>query len=206
MASFFLRFLNHGLQGPHGFYPLEKARIRMPTVTALFCTSFRSVRASLAPPFEVAARLEAMRGRIARPKRFRPRRAGSAEFSKIYVPLRTALNVPCFDGRSPTDGENSTSPEIKSAFSNFPLQVNVPASRPTFPSINSTGAEKLTESLSTLHLASKDVGAPQTFARGSSNSKVPFPSACASKRIERCSAFPKVISTFHMPVMLGVCA
>src|SRR5438552_11685667 len=100
-----------------------------------------------------------MRGRVARSK---PR-----ESFQTYVPLRTALKVPCFDGRSPTDGENSTSPEIKSAVSNLPLQVNVPASRPTLPSRNSTPAEKLTESLSELHFASKDVGAPQTFARGS---------------------------------------
>src|SRR5712692_2597087 len=112
-----------------------------------------------------------MRGRIGVPKRFPRWRAG--QISETYGPLRTALNVPCFDGRSPTDGENSTSPEIKSAVSNFPLQVNVPASRPTLPSRNSTGAEKLTESLSELHFASKDVGAPQTFARGSSNSKAP---------------------------------
>src|SRR6266576_2082793 len=34
-------------------------------------------------------------------------------------PARTALNVPCLDGLSPTSGENSTSPVIKSAVSNF---------------------------------------------------------------------------------------
>src|SRR5262249_30337813 len=121
-------------------------------------------------------------------------------------PLRTALNVPCFDGRSPTDGENSTPPEIKSAVSNFPLQASVPASRPTLPSINSTGAEKLTESLSALHFASKVVEAPQTFARGSSNSKVPFPSLCASKRNECFVPSPKVISMFHLPSTLADCA
>ena len=37
----------------------------------------------LAPLFEVAAPAEAMRGRIAIPKRFPPRRAGSAKFSKL---------------------------------------------------------------------------------------------------------------------------
>jgi hypothetical protein len=158
-----------------------------------------------AAPFAVALRLTGKTHRAA--KTPLPARAeGRAEFSKTYVPLRTALKVPCFDGRSPTDGENSTSPEIKSAVSNFPLQVNVPASRPTFPTINSTGAEKLTESLSTLHFASKDVGAPQTFARGSSNSKVPFPSACASKRIECFVPSPKVISMFHLPTTLADCA
>src|SRR5438132_10582727 len=33
--------------------------------------------------------------------------------------LRVALNVPCFDGRSPKSGANSTSPLIESAVSNF---------------------------------------------------------------------------------------
>ena len=37
----------------------------------------------LAPLLEVAHRLKAMRGRIAIPKRFPPRRAGSAKFSKL---------------------------------------------------------------------------------------------------------------------------
>ena len=36
-----------------------------------------------APPLEVAPRLNAMRGRIAIPKRFRPRRAGSAKFLNL---------------------------------------------------------------------------------------------------------------------------
>jgi len=33
--------------------------------------------------------------------------------------LRVALNVPCFDGRSPKSGANSTSPVIESGVSNF---------------------------------------------------------------------------------------
>src|SRR6266567_1493705 len=115
--------------------------------------------------------------------------------------------APCFDGRSPTDGENSTSPEIKSAVSNFPLHINIPASRPTLPSRNSTGPEKVTEFPSPrVHVPSEGFAAPHTLDLGSVAIKVPFPSACASKRIERCSAFAKVISTFHAPVMLGVWA
>src|SRR5215470_15833318 len=101
----------------------------------------------------------------------------------------TALNVPCFDGRSPTSGENSASPVIKSAVSNFPLQVNVPASRPTLPSRNSTGPENVTEFPSPrVHVASDGFAAPQTLDFGSAGIKVPFPSACASRRTERCFA------------------
>ena len=51
-------------------------------------------------------------------------------FLKLMSRLRTALNVPCFDGRSPTSGENSTSPVIKSAVSNFPLQHQCPRVAP----------------------------------------------------------------------------
>ena len=135
------------------------------------------------------------------------RDGGQAKFSKTYVPLRTALNVPCFDGRSPTDGENSTSPEITSALSNFPLQVNVPGSRPTLPSRNSTGPEKVTEFPSPrLHFASEGLAPVQTLAAGSVNCNEPLPSPFASKRSEWCRSFAKVISTFHVPVMLGVCA
>src|SRR5215831_17293857 len=65
--------------------------------------------------------------------------------ASAYCFSRTALKVPCFDGRSPTDGENSTSPVIKSGVSNFPLHVNVPGSRPTLPSKNSTAPENVTE-------------------------------------------------------------
>jgi hypothetical protein len=50
-----------------------------------------------------------------------------------YWLARTALNVPCFEGPSPTSGEKSTSPVIKSGVSSLPLHVNVPASRPTLP-------------------------------------------------------------------------
>jgi hypothetical protein len=62
-----------------------------------------------------------------------------------YYFSRTALNVPCFEGPSPTSGEKSTSPAIKSGVSNFPLNVKVPASRPTLPIRNSTGPENVTE-------------------------------------------------------------
>ena len=36
----------------------------------------------------------------------------------------TALKVPCLDGRSPTSGENSTSPVIESGASNFPFKAH----------------------------------------------------------------------------------
>src|SRR5438477_10621308 len=36
--------------------------------------------------------------------------------------LRVALNVPCFDARSPKSGANSTSPVIESGVSNFPFE------------------------------------------------------------------------------------
>src|SRR6266536_4564765 len=115
---------------------------------------------------------------------------------------RTALNVPCFEGLSPTSGENSTSPVIRSAVSNFPLKTNVPASRPTLPSINSTGPEKVTEFPSSrFHFACEGLASPQTFNFGSSSRKVPFPPACASKRSDRCSSFANVISMFHLPIM-----
>ena len=105
------------------------------------------------------------------------------------------------------DGENSTSPKIKSAVSNFPLQVNVPASRPTLPSKNSTGPENVTEFPSArLHFASEALSPTQTLDCGSVTVRVPFPSPCASKRKNRCRSLANVISTFHAPVMLGVCA
>ena len=132
------------------------------------------------------------------------RDGGQAKSSKTYVPLRTALNVPCFDGRSPTDGENSTSPEIKSAVSNFPLQVNVPASRPTLPSRNSTGPEKVTEFPSPrVHFASEGLVPTQTLDFASVTVRLPFPSPCASRRRERCCSSAKVISMFQLPITLG---
>src|SRR6266496_2567134 len=110
---------------------------------------------------------------------------------------RTALNVPCFEGLSPTRGENSTSPVIKSAVSNFPLHSNVPASRPTLPRRNSTGPENVTAFPSPWdHFASEDVAAPQALACGSVSSNVPFPPVWASKRNECCAPSPNVSSMF----------
>src|SRR5437016_2077342 len=140
-----------------------------------------------------------------RPRRltFR-RRLGSPEFHPPAA--RIALNVPLFEGPSPTRGENSTSPVIKLSVSNFPLNTNVPASRPTLPSMNSTGPEKVTEFPSPrLHFASEGLAGPHTFNFGSSSRKVPFPAPCASKRRERWSPLAKVISTFHLPSRLGDC-
>src|SRR5215472_14676098 len=94
-----------------------------------------------------------------------PRQADpSTRLPLHYSLVRTALNVPCFVGLSPTSGEKSTSPVIKSGVSNFPLHVNVPASRPTLPRRNSTGPENVTEVPSTrVHFASEALSAPQTF-------------------------------------------
>jgi len=125
----------------------------------------------------------------------------------IYPLARTALNVPCLEGLSPTSGENSTSPVIRSDVSNFPLNTKVPASRPTLPSINSTGPEKVTELPSPrLHFASDGLAGPHAFNLGSSTRKLPFPSPCASNRTERGRSFPNIISTFHLPITLGDCA
>ena len=131
----------------------------------------------------------------------------STRLPSRYSLIRTALNVPCFVGLSPTSGEKSASPVIKSGVSNFPLHVNVPASRPMLPRRNSSGPENVTEVPSTrVHFASEALSAPQTFERGSWSCNVPLPSLCASKRTERWSSFANVISTFHLPIMLGVCA
>src|SRR5436190_10788443 len=125
----------------------------------------------------------------------------------IYFAPRTPLKVPCFEGRSPTSGENSASPVIESGVSNLPLQVNVPASRPTLPSKNSTAPENVISfSSPRFHCASEALDPSQTLDLGSAATKLPFPSASASKRTERCSSFANVISTFQVPITLGDCA
>ena len=117
---------------------------------------------------------------------------------------RTALNVPCFEGPSPTSGEKSASPVIKSGLSNFPLSVKVPASRPTLPSRNSTGPENVTELPSPgVHFASEGVAPPQTLDCGSVTVRVPFPPPCASNRRKRCWSLAKVTSIFQLPFTLG---
>ena len=143
-----------------------------------------------APPANVQATL-----------RVRSRKRGCSRYS-----ARTALNVPCFEGRSPTSGANSTSPLIESGVSNFPLNINVPASRPTLPSINSTGPVNVTEFWSSrVHFASEGLPGPQTFNLGSTTSKVPFPASCASNRSERLFPSANVMSTFHLPIISGDC-
>ena len=126
-----------------------------------------------------------------------------ADLSKFYPPAaRIALNVPLFEGLSPTRGENSTSPVIRSDVSNFPLNTNVPASRPTLPSMNSTGPENVTEfPCSWLHFASEGLAGPHTFNFGSSNRKVPFPEPPASKRNERVSPFLNATSIFQLRLL-----
>src|SRR5262249_23744834 len=128
--------------------------------------------------------------------------------SAFQLPFaRVALNVPCFEGLSPTSGENSTSPVIKSGVSNFPLHTKVPASRPTLPRRNSTGPENVTAFPSPrTHFAPEGWAAPQAAERGSASARVPFPSLRASKCRERCSSFANVISTFHLPMRFGDCA
>jgi len=117
---------------------------------------------------------------------------------------RTALNAPCFEGLSLPSGENSASPVIRSALSNFPLHSNVPASRPTLPIRNSTGPENVTEFPSLrFHFASEGFAFPQTLDCGSVTVRVPFPSLCASKRRKRRCSLAKVTSRFHLPVTFG---
>src|SRR5262245_8159223 len=121
-----------------------------------------------------------------------------------YSFTRTALNVPGFEGCSPTSGEKSASPVIRSAVSNFPLHVNVPTSRPTLPIRNSTRPENVTEFPSPrVHFASEGLAPPQTLDCGSVRVRVPFPSLCASKRRKRCCSLAKIISRFHLPIMFG---
>ena len=133
---------------------------------------------------------------------------GSSTRCWSYPPLaRVALNEPCFEGLSPTSGENSTSPVIRSDVSNFPWNTSVPASRPTLPIRNSTGPENVSKFPSPrVHFASEGLADPHALDCGSAGAKVPFPSPCASKRTERCSSFAKVISTFHAPIRFGDCA
>jgi hypothetical protein len=110
--------------------------------------------------------------------------------------------VPCFEGLSPTTGANSTSPVIASGVSNFPLNVNIPGSRPTLPSGNSTAPENVTEFWSPgVHFASEGFAGPHRLSIGSSSRKVPLPRSCASKRNERLFPSAKTISTFHLPIM-----
>src|ERR1700746_503024 len=98
---------------------------------------------------------------------------------------RTALNVPGLEGLCPTKGENSTFPAIKSEVSNLPLNVKVPASRPTLPSGNSIGPEKVSDFASPrVHVASEGLISPHALAMGSINTKMPLPSGWASKRSE----------------------
>jgi len=121
-----------------------------------------------------------------------------------YFFSRTALNVPCLEGASPASGEKSTSPVIESGPSNFPLSVKVPASRPTLPTRNSTGPEKVIELPSPeVHFPSEGVAPPHILDRGSVTVRVPFPSPCASKRRERCWSLAKVTSIFQLPVTVG---
>src|SRR5438874_9073985 len=92
-----------------------------------------------------------------------------------YCP-RTALNVPCFEGLSPTSGANSTSPLIESGVPNFPLNINVPGSRPTLPSGNSTAPENVTEFWSPgVHFASEGFAGPHRLNIGSTSRNVPLP-------------------------------
>ena len=127
-------------------------------------------------------------------------------FSRAEL-LRVALNVPCFEGRSPTSGANSTSPLIESGVSNFPLNINVPASRPDI-------AERK------FHRARKRHGVlvcrrPLRFRRfrGSpptqhwiQQQESAFSVALSVKAQRRLFPSAKLISMFHLPNMFGDCA
>jgi hypothetical protein len=90
---------------------------------------------------------------------------------------------------------------------NFPFNTNVPASRPTLPSRNSTVPENITEPSSPwVHFASEGLAGPHTFNLRSRSRKEPFPDSRASKRKERSSPFPNVISTFQLPMTFADCA
>ena len=98
-------------------------------------------------------------------------------------------------------------PVIVPSVPNFPFNTNVPASRPTLPSGNSTVPENITEPSSPwVHFASEGLAGPQTFDLGSRSRKEPFPDSRASKRKERPSPFPNVISTLQLPMTFEDCA
>ena len=99
------------------------------------------------------------------------------------------------------------SPVIEPSVPNFPFKINVPASRPTLPIGNSTLPENIMEPSSPwIHFASQGPASPQEFDFGSSSRKEPFPESRASKRNERLSPFPNVISTLQLPMMFKDCA
>ena len=194
LASFFCNSLRHRGTVVAGSVDCEDLEVRSRRASELPPSGLRngnnSVTISSLPPSALTLDADGVHRR---------KPAGSH-----YSFSRTALKVPCFEGPSPTSGEKSTSPVIKSGVSNFPLSVKVPASRPTLPIRNSTGPENVTEFPSPgVHFASEGLAPAQTLDCGSVTVRVPFPSLCASKRRKRCWSLAKVISTFQLPVTFG---
>ena len=118
-------------------------RFFSPTKHTKITQGFRHVKALKT---KSGVKLSAQNSLAASPiRRFGSCLSVSSAQSAVAAYSRVALNAPCFDGLSPTSGANSTSPLIESGVWNFPLNINVPASRPTFPSGNSTAPENVTE-------------------------------------------------------------
>ncbi len=129
------------------------------------------------------------------------------------VVIRVALNVPVLDGTacgsfgSCSGGKRATSPEMEFSASNLPLQIKVPARRPTLPIGNSTGPANVTRCSSPcVHLAAAGSAGSTIFDLGSCTSREPAPAACASKRNARRVESVKVTVTAHRPAKLGACA
>ena len=88
-------------------------------------------------------------------------------------------------------------PVIVPSVPNLPFNTNVPASRPTLPSGNSTVPENITEPSSPwVHFASEGLAGPQTFNPGSRSRKEPFPDSRASRQ-RTAIAIPE--RDFHSP-------
>ena len=87
------------------------------------------------------------------------------------------LKVPCFDGRSPTDGENSTSPVIKSGVSNFLCTLTFPGRAPHCLARTPPHQRRLSSSLRLHSIEPRRLGSIPNFGSRSAAATLPFPSA-----------------------------